>query len=140
MISQYLGKVFLFRQGTDSSSNSQIFISLASVSKENLGLNDATILTQEDAQDALDSLKDARSQVSAARSEVGAAETRLQTSFENLQSQRVNNQEARSRIVDVDVASESSKLIANKILQQANVSLMGINNNQSANILQLLKG
>jgi flagellin len=134
------GQSVSFQTGTDSSSSSQISVSLTSVSKENLGLNEAKVLTKEDAQDALDALKNARSQVSVARSEVGAAETRLQTSFENLQTQRLNNMEARSRIVDVDVASMSAERTRNTILQQGNVSLMAINNSQSANILQLLKG
>jgi flagellin len=136
---QVLGTTTTIQSGTDSSPNSQLKITLAKTSSESLGLDDKDILSQENAQEALDSLKDARSTLSASRAEVGASQSRLTTSFNNLQEQRLNNIEARSRIADADIASKSSQLVSNRILQEANTSLMAVNNNSLSNVLKLLK-
>lgn len=133
------GSNTVVQSGTDGSQNSQTSISIKQVNTDALGLTGLSLTTQEGAKAALDASKAANNTISSSNSELGASESRLRTSFENLQTQRLNNQEARSRIADVDFASETAKFTANSIRQQGGASLMALANKQSTNILQLLK-
>jgi len=63
-------------------------------------------------------------QVSDARSGFGAAMNRLDVATQNIQTMRLNLSAANSRIVDVDVADESSQLSKNQVLTQAGVSVL----------------
>ena len=62
--------------------------------------------------------------VSSARSDFGAVQNRLETSIRNINNQKENLSAANSRIRDVDVAQETSKLTSYQILQQAGVSML----------------
>jgi flagellin len=62
--------------------------------------------------------------VSSARSDFGAVQNRLETSIRNINNQKENLSAANSRIRDVDVAHETSKLTSYQILQQAGVSML----------------
>lgn len=133
------GKSTSFQIGTDSSSNSQLTVTLNSVSTSSLGISDDPIENQSDAQALLVEAGQARINISSELSNIGANQSRLETAFQNLQTERQNNIEARSRIEDVDIASESANLAKNKIMQNANVSLMAFNSTNLSNILNLLK-
>jgi flagellin len=62
--------------------------------------------------------------VSSARAGFGAAMNRLNFATQNIQTMRLNLSAANSRIVDVDVADESSQLSKNQVLTQAGVSVL----------------
>lgn len=134
-----LGSTTSIQTGTDGSATSQLTISLTDVNTSSLSLSGRNISSQANAVDTLAALKNSREMISSARAEVGANESRLQTSFSNLQTQRLSNVEARDRIASADVAEESSKLVANRIMQSANVSLMKVNNTNLTSLLNLLK-
>jgi len=133
------GSNTVVQSGTDGSQNSQTSVTIQQVNTDALGLTGLSLSTKEGAQAAVDATKVANDTISSSKSELGASESRLRTSFENLQTQRLSNQEARSRIADVDYASETAKLTANSIRQQGGASLMALANQQSQNVLQLLK-
>jgi flagellin len=70
------------------------------------------------------SIDHAISLVSDSRAGFGAAMNRLDVATANIQTMRLNLSAANSRIVDVDVASETANLSKNQVLTQAGVSVL----------------
>ena len=62
--------------------------------------------------------------VSSARSDFGAIQNRLESTIRNINNQTENLSAANSRIRDVDVAKETSRMTSYQILQQAGVSVL----------------
>ncbi len=75
-----------------------------------------TINTVLDAQDEMDTIDVAIDSVSAARADFGAIQNRLESSIRNVANTAENLSAANSRIRDVDIANESSKMISAQIL------------------------
>ena len=123
--------------GTDSSSNSQMMLSLPSVSSSNLGLP-TSIATQNSAQQALEGISAARDTLTSARGAIGAVTSRLETAFENVKTQELGQREAASRIRDADVAQESSGLVASRIREQISGAISAQTNQTPSLALQLL--
>ena len=76
--------------------------------------------------------------VSDIRSELGAVQNRLDSIVSNLSNVSENTSAARSRIMDADVAAETSSLTKNAILQQAGAAILAQANQQPQLALQLL--
>jgi flagellin len=91
-----------------------------------------------DAADAMDEIDAAIETVSSARSAFGAIQNRLDSSIRNIANTSENLSAANSRIRDVDVASETSKMTSNQILQQAGVSVLAQANMTSGLAMSLL--
>ncbi|EQC47039.1 putative flagellin protein [Bacteriovorax sp. BSW11_IV] len=104
-----------------------------------LGLSAETIGSKEGSQASLKKLDDALVQVNGVRANLGALQNRMQSTVNNLGVSEENLSAAKSRIRDVDVASESAEMTKNNILMQAGASVLG-QANQTPNIaLSLLK-
>ncbi len=71
--------------------------------------------------------------ISSRRGEIGATQARLEGTVEQLTIQNENLTAASSRIMDADIAQESSNFIKYQILQQASASLL-VQANQTPNI------
>jgi flagellin len=78
------------------------------------------------------------SHVSETRARLGAVQNRLQSTVNNLGVTKENLSAARSRIADVDVASETSELVKTNILQQAGVAVLAQANQTPMSALKLL--
>jgi flagellin len=100
----------------------------------------ADISTAANASAAMNEVTAAVETVSSARSSFGAVQNRLEVSIRNINNQKENLSAANSRIRDVDVASETSKLTSNQILQQAGVSMLSQANMTTGLALSLLQG
>jgi flagellin len=87
---------------------------------------------------ALDEVDAAISALSSARADFGAKQNRLESSIRNINNQAENLSAANSRIRDVDVASETSKMTSYQILQQAGVSVLAQANMTTGLALSLL--
>jgi len=87
---------------------------------------------------ALSTIDDAIALVSDARSTLGAAGNRLQSAINNIQAFSEQLSAANSRIKDVDVAEETSRMARSSILQQAGVSVLAQANQQPQLALKLL--
>jgi flagellin len=106
----------------------------------------ATLLTasgidlsgRDTAASALSTIDDAIALVSDARSTLGAAGNRLQSAINNIQAFSEQLSAANSRIKDVDVAEETSRMARSSILQQAGVSVLAQANQQPQLALKLL--
>jgi flagellin len=83
-------------------------------------------------------LETAINAVSEARADFGAVQNRLESSIRNLNNTSENLAAANSRIRDVDMAMETSKLTSYQILQQAGVSVLAQANMTSGLALSLL--
>ena len=98
----------------------------------------AAIDTAANAATAMDEIDSAIEQVSSARSGFGAIQNRLESSIRNINNTAENLSAANSRIRDVDVAYETSKMTSYQILQQAGVSMLAQANMTSGLALSLL--
>ncbi len=72
------------------------------------------------------------------RATVGAMQNRLESIINSLDSSSLAYTEARSRVMDADVAEESSDMARNTIRQQAAVAILSQANMQSKSLLKLL--
>jgi flagellin len=77
--------------------------------------------------------------VATSRAQNGAETSRLGFAAEMLSTSRTNLEAANSRIVDTDVAAESTKLARNSILVQAGSSMLAQANASSQSVLRLLQ-
>ena len=84
-------------------------------------------------QDAIQYLADLRAQNGAESSRVGFAQDLLKINAINLEA-------ANSRIIDVDVAAESSQLARFQILQQAGTAMLAQANTSQQSLVRLLQG
>lgn len=107
-----------------------------------LGLTNTTVnilgTNGDEARIAIGHIIDATEVVSTVRAGFGTAQNRLETSIRNLGMSAENMSAANSRIRDVDVAQETSKMTSYQILQQAGVSVLAQANMTSGLALSLL--
>ena len=87
---------------------------------------------------SVDSFILALQNVATLRAENGATSSRLQFASEQLESAKVNMEAARSRIVDTDVAEESTRFARYSILVQAGAAMLSQANNTQASVVQML--
>ena len=108
------------------------------ISTKSLGVGDINTESKESAQANLSKIDGAITRLSENRSEVGALQNRLASSVTHLQTYEENLSAAKSRIYDVDVASESSELTKNNILTQAGTAVLSQANSNAQSALKLL--
>ena len=129
-----------FQVGIYKSTNDSIsFTTLnATVGTTGLNVTGLQVGLKASALNALASIDFALSQVSAARADLGAAGNRLQSTIANIQAFSESLSAANSRIKDVDVAEETSRLSRSQILLQAGVSVLAQANQMPQMALKLL--
>lgn len=89
-----------------------------------LGISDISTRSKEEAQQNLGKVDEAIKRISENRSEMGAFQNRLQSSVNNMTVYAENLSNARSRIRDTDVATESSELVRQNILSSMGTSVL----------------
>ncbi len=109
------------------------------VSSSRLGLEDVSVADKFAAQRSLSTIDKAIQDIASYRGQVGAIENRLHSSIRNIGVSIENMSAARSRIKDVDIATESAELTKNNILMQAGVSVLAQANHLPQLALQLLE-
>lgn len=119
--------------------NSQtISLDLSGTTAQTLSIASLGVTTASGAGTALAAIDTAIDSVTSARGTLGAAQNRLTSAISSIANTRENLSAAESRIRDVDVASETSDLTRNSILQQASVSVLAQANVQPQLALSLL--
>jgi len=103
-----------------------------------LGVSDVNTLSKENAQSNLANIDSAIKTLSENRAEMGALQNRLQSTINNLAIYNENLSASRSRIYDVDVASEASELTRHNILTSSTISVLGQANQNPQMALKLL--
>lgn len=109
------------------------------ISATDSALNGVSVLTREDATNALRTVDFALDQVNGLRAELGATQSRFESTIANLSTTGENLQAARSRIQDADFAAETASLTKAQILQQAGTSVLAQANQIPQNVLSLLQ-
>ena len=104
-----------------------------------LGLSEVSTQNKATAQANLQSVDNAIVLLNENRSSLGALQNRLMSTINNMSIYRENLEGANSRIRDTDMAEETSELVKNNILTQANVSVLG-QANQMPNLVMKLLG
>ncbi len=105
---------------------------------DRLGVGSISVATKEAAQENLETVDAAIRTLSESRAGLGALQNRLQSSVNNLAVYDENLSGARSRIYDIDMASETAELTKNNILTQAGVSVLSQANQNSTLALKLV--
>ena len=112
--------------------------SKTNVTANRLGVEGISVASKESSQENLAKIDGAMQLLGGNRAEMGALQNRLQSSVNSLQIYDENLSGAKSRIKDVDMASETSELTKNNILTQANVSVLSQANQNNMLALKLL--
>jgi flagellin len=102
-------------------------------------LDNLDISTFAGATKALTAIDNAITSVDTSRSALGATQNRFQSTTNSLQITSENLQAARGRIQDADFAAETTQLSKNQVLQQAGTAMLAQANQQSQNVLSLLR-
>ena len=121
--------------GITQSDLQQIVFDITDVAATSSVLN---ISTTSDAQAAVDSIQDAIQNLATLRANNGAEQSRLTFAADMLSINKINLESANGRIVDVDVAAESSQLARYNILQQAGTAMLAQANMATQSILRLI--
>ena len=90
------------------------------------------------AQTAVDTIQTAIQNLATLRANNGAEQSRLTFAADMLAVNKTNLEAANSRIIDVDVADESTKLARYNILQQAGTAMLAQANQSTQSILRLI--
>ena len=135
-----------FQVGADADGNSQISLDRLAMSSVLGGGSDSTVsitaaitLTAQDTSlTAIDKLDDMIKNVDSYRATLGATQNRLESTISNQENVIENVSDARSRIKDVDYASETAKMAQQQILQQASTAMLSQANQKNSIALNLL--
>jgi flagellin len=110
----------------------------ANVTTDRLGVSDISVLSKEDAQNNLGKVDEALKTLVENRAELGALQNRLQSSVNSMTIYDENLAGARSRIYDVDMASETAELTKQNILTSAGTAVLSQANQNNLLALKLL--
>ena len=134
------GKELTLQIGDTTDAHNQLNIGISDMHAEKLGLTaDVKIGSQEEAQAAVNAIKDAINTVSSGRGTLGAAQNRLDHTINNLSVMTENIQDAESTIRDTDVADEMMAYTKNNILSQSAQAMLAQANQVPQGVLQLLQ-
>lgn len=131
-----------------ANSGQNMTISIDAMNVDALGLNglraDASgtaggLLTQEEANDALELLDSAINKVSSQRARIGANQNRLEHTINNLAVTRENLISAESRIRDADIAKEMMNFTKYQMLSQVAMAMLAQAQQIPQGVLQLLR-
>lgn len=101
-------------------------------------MSNVDVSNREGASSAITNIDRAIAQVDSRRGDLGAVQNRFESTIANLQNVSENLSSARSRILDADIAQETSAMTKNNILQQAGVSILAQANQAPQLALSLL--
>lgn len=105
---------------------------------ENLGIDGTTIVDKGSASENLQKIDSAIDKVSGYRANLGSMQSRLQSTISNLEIASVNQDAARSRIEDTDVAASSAKLASINIMKAAGTAVLSQANEIPSSALRLV--
>ena len=130
-----------FQVGINNAAEDKITITFGGVKLSALILSaQANVSSVAGALSTITKIDAALSTVSTARGRFGSAINRLDVTTSNLQTVRTNTTAAVSRIRDVDVAEETSKMSRTQVLQQAGAAILAQANSAPQVALTLLRG
>lgn len=118
------GATIKFQVGLNNTASDQIAVTFGGVNLSALLASGSSVSTVTGALSSLGNIDTSIQSVSNARAKFGTAMNRLEIATSNIQTMRLNLSAANSRIVDVDVATETAAMSRNQVLSQAGVSVL----------------
>lgn len=132
------GKVLIhFGTGNDSAEDYYV-IDKSDATLNGLGIADADVTTQTNAQTTLTRIDDALVRHAEIRTYLGGLQNRLENTVTNLTIQSENTAVSESRISDVDVAQEMQNFVRNQVLTQSAVSMLAQANSMPQMVMSLI--
>jgi len=128
-----------FQVGANSGADQVISFTINAAGSATLGVGGLAVDSNANAQLAIDSVDDALETVDTIRGALGAVQNRFESTIANLNNVSENLSAARSRIMDADIAQETSNMTKQNILQQAGVSILAQANQTPQLALALLQ-
>ncbi len=127
--------------GAGNTTDDKLTVTIGNASAASLSVDAsaAAVSTQASAQASLAAIDSAINQVSTMQGSLGSIQNRLQDAINNLQVAVENTTAANSRIVDVDVASETANLSRSQVLEQAGISVLSTANQLPQLAIKLLQ-
>ena len=125
--------------GDTSADFNQLKVEIKDCHAKALGIDTLSVAKQQDAADALATIKTAINKVSDVRGTLGANQNRLDHTINNLSVMEENIQDAESTIRDTDVAEEMMAYTKNNILIQSAQAMLAQANQVPQGVLQLLQ-
>ena len=134
------GDTLQFQVGAYGGEDNRIEFDAASTdaSSESLGISGSNVRDKQGAIDNLERIDNAINKVSAFRANFGSIQSRLQSTINNLDVATVNQEAARSRIEDVDVADSTAKLASAQIKNAAGTATLSQANQLGNGALRLI--
>ena len=116
-----------------------IEVEIPSISAKELYLDQVNVNTFDSASRAISLVDNAITKISSIRSDLGAAQNRLEHTYDSNNSTSENVNDAISRILDTDMATEMVEYTKDNVLQQAGTSVLSQANELPQMALQLLQ-
>lgn len=136
---QGAGRTFQFQVGPYNDKFNRIAYELkADTTADSLEIAELTIEDRDSARDSLEKIDHAISQIAGVRADFGAMQARLQIAQDHADVDHQNLSESHSRIVDADIAEETSLLARGKLLQQAGIAVLAQANQSVERVARLL--
>jgi flagellin len=124
---------------TGANEGQQLEIEIPAVYAKNLGVNGLDVSTEDNATESINIVADAINQLSSIRSKIGAYANRLEHTVTNLNTTEETMTQSYSRIMDVDMAEETTEYTTMQVLVQAATSVLAQANERPEQVLQLLQ-
>lgn len=124
--------------GTEDSADHRISITTADVKTLWTGLSVVSIADASDARTGIDRIDTTLDRLNSQRSKLGALHNRLDNAISNAQAKNENLRAASSRIKDADMASETAKMTALQVKQQAGVAALSQANQLPSAVVELI--
>jgi len=96
----------------------------ADATSESIGVAGSSVAAKESARDAMAIIDEGINRIVNLRSEMGAVQSRLQSTVSNIEVQAINQDAARSKIQDVDVAEASAKLASTSLVKHSAIATL----------------
>ena len=116
-----------------------IQVSIPAMTLQALGIEDISVTSQANANEAIDLLSSALAVLNQGRATVGAQQLRLEAVARNLGVVSDNNNAARSALIDVDVSAEITNITTNSAMMQASLAMLSRANQMPDILLGLLR-
>ena len=126
-----------FKVGTGNSDGDNLTVRTQSISTLSLNISNSNVTSVADADDASARISAAIDRMSSIRANLGASQNRLDFAAENLDTVVENTENARSNLLDLDVAREMTAFTAQNLLQQMGISALAQAQQVPRNLLQL---
>jgi flagellin len=122
-----------------ANANETISVTVADATSATLGVDAVDISDQAGSETAIGLVDTALALVDTSRGDLGAVQNRFESTIANLNNVSENLSAARSRILDADIAQETSNMTKQNILQQAGVAILAQANQSPQLALSLLQ-